>query len=233
MASTASTAVSAIGEQYLDLVSTSDKPGRYLAPGSTIANGTVPTKNVVGRVVAVIWPVRRWSGEPIPETFDCFRRVVIARGQHADLVPQADQGPGQVCCGRTEHRGPCDVGTAPEDVSPFGVKDVAGNGRERLRERVVRPADVLHRVGEHTLARGHGDRIADMGRRERAERTAEQSGATVEHRNSCLPGKDRVATMPGPGHEVTRRGAFDDDRVDVGRERRQRIVRGDHERIGR
>jgi len=30
----------------------------------------VPTKNVVGRVVAVIWPVRRWSGEPIPETFD-------------------------------------------------------------------------------------------------------------------------------------------------------------------
>jgi len=35
-----------------------------------VANGTVPTKNVVGRVVAVIWPVRRWSGEPIPETFD-------------------------------------------------------------------------------------------------------------------------------------------------------------------
>ncbi len=35
-----------------------------------VANGTVPTKNVVGRVVAVIWPVKRWSGEPIPETFD-------------------------------------------------------------------------------------------------------------------------------------------------------------------
>src|ERR1700712_4241460 len=36
--------VSAIGEQYLDLVSTSDKPGKYLAPGSTIMNGTVPSE---------------------------------------------------------------------------------------------------------------------------------------------------------------------------------------------
>src|ERR1700712_433337 len=36
--------VSAIGEQYLDLVSTADKPGQYLAPGSTIANGTVPSE---------------------------------------------------------------------------------------------------------------------------------------------------------------------------------------------
>ena len=35
-----------------------------------VANGSVPTKNVVGRVVAVIWPVKRWSGEPIPPTFD-------------------------------------------------------------------------------------------------------------------------------------------------------------------
>lgn len=36
--------VSAIGEQYLDLVSTSDKPGQYLAAGSTITNGTVPSE---------------------------------------------------------------------------------------------------------------------------------------------------------------------------------------------
>jgi phospholipid/cholesterol/gamma-HCH transport system substrate-binding protein len=36
--------VSAIGEQYLDLVSTSDKPGKFLAPGSTIANGKVPSE---------------------------------------------------------------------------------------------------------------------------------------------------------------------------------------------
>ena len=36
--------VSAIGEQYLDLVSTSDQQGHYLAAGSTIANGTVPSE---------------------------------------------------------------------------------------------------------------------------------------------------------------------------------------------
>ncbi|BDX29604.1 mammalian cell entry protein [Mycobacterium antarcticum] len=36
--------VSAIGEQYLDLVSTSDKPGQYLAAGSTITNSTVPAE---------------------------------------------------------------------------------------------------------------------------------------------------------------------------------------------
>ena len=33
------------------------------------AMGTVPISNVVGRVVAVVWPVTRISGEPIPETF--------------------------------------------------------------------------------------------------------------------------------------------------------------------
>ncbi|MCW2551638.1 MAG: virulence factor Mce family protein [Mycobacterium sp.] len=36
--------VSAIGEQYLDLVSTSAKAGQYLAPGSTITNSAVPTE---------------------------------------------------------------------------------------------------------------------------------------------------------------------------------------------
>jgi phospholipid/cholesterol/gamma-HCH transport system substrate-binding protein len=36
--------VSAIGEQYLDLVSTSAKAGQYLAPGSTITNSTVPSE---------------------------------------------------------------------------------------------------------------------------------------------------------------------------------------------
>ena len=36
--------VSAIGEQYLDLVSTSDTPGQYLAPGTTITNSTVPSE---------------------------------------------------------------------------------------------------------------------------------------------------------------------------------------------
>jgi phospholipid/cholesterol/gamma-HCH transport system substrate-binding protein len=36
--------VSAIGEQYLDLVSTSDTPGKYLAPGTTIVNSTVPSE---------------------------------------------------------------------------------------------------------------------------------------------------------------------------------------------
>ena len=30
--------------------------------------GTVPTGNVVGRVVAVIWPVSSWSGESVPAT---------------------------------------------------------------------------------------------------------------------------------------------------------------------
>jgi phospholipid/cholesterol/gamma-HCH transport system substrate-binding protein len=36
--------VSAIGEQYLDLVSTSDKQGQFLSPGSTVRTGTVPSE---------------------------------------------------------------------------------------------------------------------------------------------------------------------------------------------
>jgi phospholipid/cholesterol/gamma-HCH transport system substrate-binding protein len=36
--------VSAIGEQYLDLVSTSDTHGKYLSPGTTITNSTVPSE---------------------------------------------------------------------------------------------------------------------------------------------------------------------------------------------
>jgi phospholipid/cholesterol/gamma-HCH transport system substrate-binding protein len=36
--------VSAIGEQYLDLVSTSGTPGKYLAAGATISKGTVPSE---------------------------------------------------------------------------------------------------------------------------------------------------------------------------------------------
>ena len=32
--------------------------------------GSVPDGNVVGRVVAVIWPASRWSGEPIPSIFE-------------------------------------------------------------------------------------------------------------------------------------------------------------------
>ncbi len=35
-----------------------------------VASGTVPQANIVGRVVAVIWPMSRWSGEPIPATFE-------------------------------------------------------------------------------------------------------------------------------------------------------------------
>jgi signal peptidase I len=32
--------------------------------------GTVPDADIVGRVVAVIWPISRWSGAPIPATFE-------------------------------------------------------------------------------------------------------------------------------------------------------------------
>ncbi len=32
--------------------------------------GTVPVENVVGRVVAVIWPASRWGGMPVPVTFE-------------------------------------------------------------------------------------------------------------------------------------------------------------------
>ena len=35
-----------------------------------VDKGTIPQANVVGRVVAVIWPIANWSGEPIPATFD-------------------------------------------------------------------------------------------------------------------------------------------------------------------
>ncbi|MFN8158305.1 MAG: hypothetical protein U0R68_12880 [Candidatus Nanopelagicales bacterium] len=34
-----------------------------------VEQGTIPVPNV-GRVVAVIWPIANWSGEPIPATFD-------------------------------------------------------------------------------------------------------------------------------------------------------------------
>lgn len=35
-----------------------------------VASGTVPQANIVGRVVAVIWPMSRWSGAPVPATFE-------------------------------------------------------------------------------------------------------------------------------------------------------------------
>jgi len=35
-----------------------------------VEEGTVPRDNIVGRVVAVIWPASRWSGEPIPSIFE-------------------------------------------------------------------------------------------------------------------------------------------------------------------
>jgi signal peptidase I len=35
-----------------------------------VEEGTVPRANIVGRVVAVIWPMSRWSGEPIPAIFE-------------------------------------------------------------------------------------------------------------------------------------------------------------------
>jgi signal peptidase I len=35
-----------------------------------VEDGTVPRANIVGRVVAVIWPMARWSGEPIPSIFE-------------------------------------------------------------------------------------------------------------------------------------------------------------------
>lgn len=33
-------------------------------------NGTVSLDSVVGRVVAVVWPASRWSGEPVPAIFE-------------------------------------------------------------------------------------------------------------------------------------------------------------------
>jgi signal peptidase I len=35
-----------------------------------VESGTVPRANIVGRVVAVIWPISRWSGAPIPVIFE-------------------------------------------------------------------------------------------------------------------------------------------------------------------
>jgi len=35
-----------------------------------VEQGTIPRANIVGRVVAVIWPASRWSGEPIPAIFE-------------------------------------------------------------------------------------------------------------------------------------------------------------------
>lgn len=34
------------------------------------ANGTVSVESVVGRVIAVVWPIAHWSGEPIPAIFE-------------------------------------------------------------------------------------------------------------------------------------------------------------------
>jgi len=35
-----------------------------------VDEGTVPRANIVGRTVAVIWPMSAWSGEPIPAIFE-------------------------------------------------------------------------------------------------------------------------------------------------------------------
>ncbi len=50
------------------------------------ANGTVSVDNVVGRVVAVVWPASRWSGEPVPSIFEDPR---IDQQQGAAPTPKA------------------------------------------------------------------------------------------------------------------------------------------------
>jgi len=49
-------------------------------------NGTVSIDSVVGRVVAVVWPIAHWSGEPIPAIFE---------------NPALDAGRGQASTGGT------------------------------------------------------------------------------------------------------------------------------------
>lgn len=50
------------------------------------ADGTVSVDNVVGRVVAVVWPASRWSGEPVPSIFEDPR---IDQQQGAAPTPKA------------------------------------------------------------------------------------------------------------------------------------------------
>ncbi len=51
-------------------------------------NGMVPVKDVVGRAVVIAWPVNRWAGLPVPDTFD--QSGLDARA--AAALPLAPQG---------------------------------------------------------------------------------------------------------------------------------------------
>lgn len=49
-----------------------------------VAQGTVPEANIVGRVVAVIWPMSRWSGAPVPATFENPKLDAAPEGRPAN-----------------------------------------------------------------------------------------------------------------------------------------------------
>ncbi|SCK33787.1 signal peptidase I [Streptomyces sp. WMMB 322] len=50
-----------------------------------VDNGMIPTDRVVGRAIVVAWPVTRWSGLPVPDTFD--QKGLASKA--ADAVPAA------------------------------------------------------------------------------------------------------------------------------------------------
>ena len=72
----------------------------------------------------------KFVGKEVPNRAQWERASGVADGR---VFPWGDLDPipGEVCWFRAEE-GPCDVGTSPLDVSPFGVYDMAGNAQEWL-----------------------------------------------------------------------------------------------------
>src|SRR5690348_7222489 len=101
-----------------------------------------------------------------------------------------------------------------------------------MRDGIPGTTYVEDLVGDLALAGEDGDRVACLEPGDLMERCAVRTAAAKHPGPAGLAGQRCVAQVPRPGHQVTRRGAVDDDLLQVdGRNREERDRRTRLERL--
>jgi serine/threonine protein kinase len=98
---------------------------------------TNPRHPVVRVNFAEAWACAVWLGGRIP-TVEQWDKAAGRFEEHHGLGPFRESADGkapEVAVARAE-TGPADAGSAASDVSPFGIRDMAGNGREWTRTSI-------------------------------------------------------------------------------------------------